>query len=170
MRKLQYFLLVMISIGSIIFFSTPSEAATVKKELKDGKEISRNISNKLKNLQVEVKKLNKEKNKLNQQIKELYPQKKQKLIHQLKELEKNNDAKNNQDKLNKIQKQIDVYKQAIYINNELKSERKKLWENYKKQMENENIKSAYQTLKLIRQNLESTILNNKEFLKNLTAD
>ncbi|MEH7080839.1 hypothetical protein V7101_19870 [Bacillus velezensis] len=170
MRKLQYFILVMISIGSIMIFSTPSEAATGNKELRDGKEISRNISTKLKGLQQEIKKLNGEKDRLNQQIKELYPKKKKLLVQQLKELEKSNYSRNNQDKLNKIQSKIDVYKEAISINKQLKSERKVLWESYKKQMGNENIKGAYQTLKRIRQNLESTILNSREFLKSLTAD
>lgn len=170
MRKLQYFLLVMTSIGSIVFFSIPSQAATGNKELQEGKEISKSISNKLKNLQVEVKKLNEEKDKLNLQIKELYPKKKKILVNQLKELEKSNYSKSNRQKLNKIQSKINRYKEAIAINKELKNERKNLWGNYKKQMENENIKGAYQTLKLISKNLKITIDNSKEFLKNLTTD
>ncbi|WP_088042256.1 hypothetical protein [Bacillus sp. EAC] len=163
MRKLMNCLILFISMWCILFISSPGEAATVT-----GSESNINIAKKLKNLQSEVKSLNKEKENLNDQIDILYPKKKKKLVTQLKDLE-TSDSLNKQSKLNKIQKEIDIYKEAITKNNNLKAARKKLWEKYKKQKANDNLHGAYKTLKLIRQNLIETIENNKAFLEKLSS-
>jgi len=147
----------------------PAMAASDVSKVINGKEKNMSISEKIKILQGNVKSLNKEKEGLDEKINDLYPKKKNQLINQLNKLKTSKQSKDRNAKLDDIKSQIDQMKTAISNDQVLNDERKRLWDKYRVQQSKNNNNGVYNTLLLIKNNLEETISLKQNLLDFLSS-